>query len=195
MTLRQPFAYGNLAAILIFGLVGVAAAVASLLAAPGLNGTMGAALAVIMAAIAFYDARYLIIPNALTVAAFVLALVYAALGAPNGAAFQAGSVAILRATAAALTFFAIKFAYEKLRGHPGLGMGDVKLMGVAGAWLAWLTILYVVEIAVVATLVAYMLRQRSKSRPLRATGVVPFGLFLAPAIWLGWLLDVTYLAG
>jgi hypothetical protein len=30
---------------------------------------------------------------------------------------------------------------------------------------------------------------------LRATGRLPFGLFLAPAIWLGWLLDATLLAG
>jgi leader peptidase (prepilin peptidase)/N-methyltransferase len=27
-------------------------------------------------------------------------------------------------------------------------------------------------------------------RPLRATTRLPFGMFLAPAIWVSWLLDV-----
>jgi leader peptidase (prepilin peptidase)/N-methyltransferase len=28
-----------------------------------------------------------------------------------------------------------------------------------------------------------------KSRPLRTTAFLPFGLFLAPAIWIGWLFE------
>ena len=192
MKVRQPLARENFASNLIFGLAGIGAAAASFLVAPGLRGAMGALLAVVMTAIAAFDARYLIIPNPLTAAAFVLALVYAAIGAPPDGIVQAGAESIFRAAIAALAFFAIKFSYEKLRGHPGLGMGDIKLMGVAGAWLGWLTILYTVEIAVLATLLAYVLRQRSKARPLRTTGVAPFGLFLAPAIWLGWLLEVSF---
>jgi leader peptidase (prepilin peptidase)/N-methyltransferase len=26
-------------------------------------------------------------------------------------------------------------------------------------------------------------------RPLKATAFLPFGLFLAPAIWIGWLIE------
>jgi len=29
-------------------------------------------------------------------------------------------------------------------------------------------------------------------RPLRATAFLPFGLFLAPAIWIGWLGETWY---
>ena len=28
-----------------------------------------------------------------------------------------------------------------------------------------------------------------RDRPLRATAFLPFGLFLAPAIWIGWLIE------
>jgi leader peptidase (prepilin peptidase)/N-methyltransferase len=152
---------------------------------------MGAALAVIMAAIAAYDARYLIIPNILTIAAFVLVLGYAGIGVSYTDFVHASAERMFRGAVSASVFLAIKIGYEKLRGRRGLGMGDVKLMGIAGAWLDWLTIVCVVEIAVLAALATYILRQRSKSRPLVRAGVIPFGLFLAPAIWLGWLLEAT----
>ena len=51
-----------------------------------------------------------------------------------------------------------------------------------------------VELAVLAALASYMLRQIVKRRPLRATSALPFGLYLAPSIWLGWLLQWTLLA-
>src|SRR5436309_14591535 len=61
----------------------IAACVVSLIAAPGLPGSLGAALALMMIAIAMIDARWFIIPNELSAAAFVLALVYAALSEPE----------------------------------------------------------------------------------------------------------------
>jgi leader peptidase (prepilin peptidase)/N-methyltransferase len=186
---QQLIASDNFGTICFIGFVGVSAVTASLLIAPGPRGMVGAVLAVIITAIAVYDARYLIIPNLLTAAAFILALVYTGISVSYAGFVQASIETILRAAIAALVFLAIKIAYEKLRGHPGIGMGDVKLMGVAGAWLDWLTIVCIVEIAALAALAAYMARQHFKSRPVRTTGVMPFGLFLAPSIWLGWLLE------
>ncbi|MGZ6244141.1 MAG: prepilin peptidase, partial [Candidatus Binataceae bacterium] len=72
--------------------------------------------------------------------------------------------------------------------------GDVKLAGVAGAWLGWLTIPIAVEIAALAALAAYGIRHYAAGRPFEAALKFPFGLFFAPAIWLGWLLDATLLA-
>jgi len=68
-------------------------------------------------------------------------------------------------------------------------LGDVKLAGVAGAWLDWLTIPIAVEIAAVAALAAYVMRGRSVDPMTR----LPFGLFFAPGIWLGWLIDTMAL--
>jgi leader peptidase (prepilin peptidase)/N-methyltransferase len=75
----------------------------------------------------------------------------------------------------------------------GIGLGDVKLAAAAGVWLDWLPLAVAVEMAVLAALAGYMLRQIIKRRPLRATGALPFGLYLAPSIWLGWLLQSTLL--
>jgi leader peptidase (prepilin peptidase)/N-methyltransferase len=44
-----------------------------------------------------------------------------------------------------------------------------------------------------AALAVYVVRQRALGHALRATGRLPFGLFFAPAIWIGWLLNATLL--
>jgi leader peptidase (prepilin peptidase)/N-methyltransferase len=48
-----------------------------------------------------------------------------------------------------------------------------------------------VEIAALSALAVYGLRQLVLRRPIHATAKVPFGVFFAPAIWLGWLIEVT----
>ena len=102
---------------------------------------------------------------------------------------------MLRGAVLALLFFGLRALYRRLRGREGIGLGDVKLAGVAGAWLDWLDD-----------------PDRDRDRgargarglrraPLRARArrsmpalKFPFGLFLAPSIWIGWLLEVTLLA-
>ena len=59
------------------GLIGLLAVAASIWAASGIAGFLGAGLALLMLAIAVIDYRYLIIPNELTAAALVLALINA----------------------------------------------------------------------------------------------------------------------
>src|SRR5215217_8940544 len=63
---------------LALGLIVVAAVAASLAAAPDPRGVLGAALALLMLAIAVIDARRFIIPNELVVAALALGLLHAA---------------------------------------------------------------------------------------------------------------------
>jgi leader peptidase (prepilin peptidase)/N-methyltransferase len=46
-----------------------------------------------------------------------------------------------------------------------------------------------IEIAALAALAAYVVRQRKRARVLRAAGRIPFGAFFAPAIWLGWVTE------
>jgi len=50
-------------------------------------------------------------------------------------------------------------------------------------------VLAVIELATLAALGAYLANGWLHRRPLRATAFLPFGLFLAPAIWLGWLAE------
>jgi len=169
--------------------LGVLSAGASLALSPDLRGAFGAALALLMLAIAVSDLHRFIVPNALTAAAFALALIFAvAFGdAPPAAAVL---TALVRAAATALPLLALMLGYEWWRGRPGLGMGDVKLAAVAGAWLDWFTIVGVIEVAALAALAAYGVWRYLLRRPIAATTPLPFGLFLAPAIWGGWVAEV-----
>jgi leader peptidase (prepilin peptidase)/N-methyltransferase len=173
--------------------VAVAAVAASLWAAPGFRGALGAALALVMLAIAVIDSRHFIIPDALSATALGLALLNA--GLEDSQTPLAGiEAAVLRGALLAAGFLALRALYFGIRGRQGIGLGDVKLAAVAGAWLEWTTIPVAIEIAALAALAGVAIRQFARGRPLRATRRLPFGLFLAPAIWLGWLLGATLLA-
>jgi len=177
----------------IVGIVALTATAASLWAAPGFRGALGAALALVMLAISVIDARQFIVPDTLTATALALALVNA--GIQDSQTALAGlEAAVWRGVVLAAGFLAMRAAYFGIRGRQGLGLGDVKLAAVAGAWLEWTTIPIAIEIAALAALAAVAIRQLARGRPLRAIDRLPFGLFLAPAIWLGWLLDATLLA-
>jgi leader peptidase (prepilin peptidase)/N-methyltransferase len=160
----------------------------SLLASPGPDGLFGAFLGLLMIAIAVTDNSRYIIPNELTAAAFALALLRASTVGPD--ADWSGMIwAILRAAAITVPFLALMIAYRRWRGRDGLGLGDVKLAAVAGAWLDWVTIFAVIELAALSALSAYFVNAYVRKRPLKATAFLPFGLFLAPAIWIGWLAE------
>lgn len=174
-------------------LLALAAFAASIIAAPGPTGWLGGTLALIAIAIAVIDARFFIIPNELSAAAFVLALVNAAVLAPDGMASAIG-LALMRAAVLGLLFYGLRALYRRVRGREGLGLGDVKLAGVAGAWLDWMSAPIAIEIAALATIAVFAVRYYTGGRTLDVAAKFPFGLFLGPSIWLGWLIEVTLLA-
>lgn len=166
----------------------LAAVGASLVASPGAEGLFGAFLGLLMSAIAVIDSRRYIIPNELTAAAFALALVRAGTVGPDADWFGVAWSAA-RAAAIALPFLALMIGYRRWRGRDGLGLGDIKLAAVAGAWLGWATIFAVIELAALSALGGYFANAYFRKRPLKTTAFLPFGLFLAPAIWIGWLIE------
>jgi leader peptidase (prepilin peptidase)/N-methyltransferase len=174
------------------GLVAAAAVAASIAVAPDARGILGAGLALVMLAIAVVDARQFIVPNELNAAGFAIALVHAALVRDTGIV-EAIVWAFARGATLALMFFALREVYRRLRKREGLGLGDVKLAGVAGAWLDWNAMPLAVEIAALSALAVYALRHFVFGRPVQATSRIPFGLFFAPAIWLAWLIEVLLL--
>lgn len=176
---------------IVFAAAACAMALASLAAAPGLSGLFGAALALLMIAIARIDARAFTIPDPLSGAAFLLGLAEAARQSSEGP-LAGAALAASGAFVAFLAFFALREIYWRLRGREGLGLGDVKLAGAAGAWLDPVFIAAAVEIAAVGALAAYTVARLSAGRPLRASARLPFGLFFAPAIWLCWLLQAWF---
>jgi leader peptidase (prepilin peptidase) / N-methyltransferase len=176
--------------VLLIVLIGTFAVGLSLAASPDWRGLFGAALALLMLAIALSDFRHFIVPDALSGTAFVFGLIFAALfdDAPLA---EAVLMCLLRAAAAALPLLALMLLYEWWRGRPGLGLGDVKLAAVAGAWLDWFTIVAVIEVAALAALAAFAVWRYVLRRPIAATTPLPFGLFLAPSIWAGWIAEAA----
>jgi leader peptidase (prepilin peptidase) / N-methyltransferase len=166
--------------------------VASIVLVPDSRGAWGAGLAALMVAIAAIDARRFIIPDELTAAALALGLAYAAVEDADMWA-EALAWAVLRGAVPALAFLGVRAAYRRWRGREGIGLGDVKLAGVAGVWLDWPTIPIAIEIAALAALGAYVILHLYLRRNVRRTTRLPFGLFLAPAIWIAWILQATLL--
>ncbi|HKA76698.1 MAG TPA: A24 family peptidase [Pseudolabrys sp.] len=163
---------------------------ASLILLPNAQGAIGGGLAVLMIAIAVVDARRFIIPDELTAAALVLGFLHAAIQASD-LVMEALASAALRGAVLAFAFLSLRVLFRRIRGREGIGLGDVKLAGVAGVWLDWSMAPVAIEIAALAALAAYAMRLLSKRRSVRSTSRMPFGLFFAPAIWIGWLLQST----
>jgi leader peptidase (prepilin peptidase)/N-methyltransferase len=101
---------------------------------------------------------------------------------------------MIRAAVLGLAFLALRALYGRLRGREGIGLGDVKLAAVAGAWLDWPLMPVAVEIAALAALAVYTLGRWAGQRPFDAAEALPFGLFFAPAIWLSWLIETGIFA-
>ena len=169
--------------ILVAWAAGIAA---SLILVPTALGVAGGGLAVLMIAIAVVDARRFIIPNELTAAALALGFLHAAI---QGPLVEALASAALRGAVLAVAFLGLRVLYRRIRGHDGIGLGDVKLAGVAGVWLDWWVLPVAIEIAALAALAVYAMRFLHGRASARLMTKLPFGLFFAPAIWLGWLLE------
>jgi len=172
--------------------VAIIGTVVSFAIAPDLQGLLGALLGCVMLVIALTDARYGIIPDEWNAAGLMLAIIHAALQNPD-MMVEAMAAAVLRGGVLALLFLGLRLGYRALRGRDGIGLGDVKLAVVAGAWLDWLTMPIAIELAAVAGLATYLARRYWLEQPVHMMSRLPFGLFFAPAIWLGWLFEAAML--
>lgn len=93
---------------------------------------------------------------------------------------------VIGAAAGFVAFAALAGIYRRLRGRDGLGLGDAKLLGASGAWLAWSALPTVVLYAAFIGLALVLLR-RVRGQTLQANDRLAFGPALAAATWLVWL--------
>ena len=140
-------------AALALGIALLLGVFASLVTAPGAEGLYGAFLAALMLAIAANDARHYLIPNELTGAAFALALLRAAAFVPD-IGLEALLWPLVRAVVVAVPLLLLMALYRRWRGRDGLGLGDIKLAAVCGAWLDLATVLAVIELAALLAIAA-----------------------------------------
>ena len=170
----------------------VCAALVSLSVSPNPYGALGALFGCLTLMIAYIDSRTFIIPDWLTGSGLLLGFA-GAIVLRGQYPIEALQDACLRGFVVASIFFILRWFYRMLRGRQGIGLGDVKLAAVAGVWLDWPMIPVAIELACAGAICAHMLRQVMLRRRIRATGMVPFGLFFAPAIWVGWVLQAALL--
>jgi leader peptidase (prepilin peptidase)/N-methyltransferase len=169
----------------------LAAVAISLIAVPGPEGFFGALLGGLMLAIAIVDSDSYLIPNQLSFGALALGMLRAGSFGPDADGW-AVLWAAARAFSIVVPLLALMAGYRRWRGRDGLGLGDVKLAAVAGAWLSYVTIFAVIEFAALTALGCYLVTSWLRRRQLRAAAYLPFGLFLAPAIWIGWLAESLF---
>ena len=112
------------------------------------------ALALGLIAASFIDLEHMYIPDSISYGAAVLGILTVPLRPPLSwlDALGAGAAAFL------LVWLVFGFLYRVLRGRTGMGLGDAKLLMVAGAWFGWSGIVFVLLAgAVQGTIVAAIL--------------------------------------
>ncbi len=144
---------------------------------------LAAGLGWALLALAAADARAMVLPDLITLPLALAGFAATAWLAPERLASHA-----VAAGGAFALFLAIRLGYRRLRGREGLGQGDAKLMAAAGAWLGPEPLAIVVLAAALAALAVTGLRQWREGR-VDLVAPVPFGAYLAPAIWLVWIAD------
>jgi leader peptidase (prepilin peptidase)/N-methyltransferase len=82
--------------------------------------------------------------------------------------------------------YLLKVAYRALRGREGIGLGDVKFLAAAGAWLGWHGLPSALLIGAIGGLVGALVLAASGS-PISPALRIPFGAFLAGGTWVVWL--------
>ncbi|MDX6304682.1 MAG: leader peptidase (prepilin peptidase) / N-methyltransferase [Blastocatellia bacterium] len=155
------------------------------------------AFAAAILALIFIDAEHMILPNAITYPGILFALITRAvvpyLAGPGHfddlqqlmtflpPTYPPWVVSIIGAAFGALvgggSLWLMGFLWEKLRGVEAMGLGDVKMMFMVGAYLGWrLTILTILMGALSGSLIGVSLMLRRGSRDLQM--MLPFGIFL-----------------
>jgi leader peptidase (prepilin peptidase)/N-methyltransferase len=173
---------------------GLIAVALSLLLLPLPASGFAAALAALAVAIAVIDIDHLLIPDIANVAVFVLGLILAAVEDRGGGLLPTLADALLRSAATGGLLYGLRFIYGRRTGVEGLGLGDVKLAAAAGPWLLWPTLPFAIAVAAVAALAATGARALLARERLQWRQELPFGAFLAPAIWMSFMIERLWLA-
>lgn len=173
--------------------VAFATAVVSFATLPLTPAVFSALLAGLAIWIAWVDLERLVIPDLASIAVAALGAAFILIETPAGALVEEFSDALMRAIAAGGVLFLVRFVFHRFAGKEGLGLGDVKLMAAGAIILTWASLPYALVLAAVAAILVVVLRGIRQGAWLDRKTEIPFGAFLAPAIWAAFLLEQLYL--
>jgi leader peptidase (prepilin peptidase) / N-methyltransferase len=117
------------------------------------------------------DLEHHLLPNAITLSGIVAGFVFSCFAEPG----WLGSLIGIAAGGGVL--YAIAEAYYRIRHEEGLGMGDVKMLAMIGAFLGWKLTLVTLMMASIAGSVVGLLLIASRRGGMKYA--LPFGTFLA----------------
>jgi leader peptidase (prepilin peptidase)/N-methyltransferase len=143
-------------------------------------------LGLTMTAIAVVDARTFIIPDILSLPAIPVGLAAAVFLNDRDVSLWISAEHLAAAAVGVATMLLVRQLYLVHRKRIGLGLGDVKLVAVAGSWTGLSGLGPVVLLAGVLAICGVVCTSVYQRRALHATMAVPFGAFLAPSIWAVW---------
>ncbi len=148
-------------------------------------------------ALVFIDAEHMILPNVITYPGIVFAVV-ARIAIPfltrtphfddlpslingpfEGMPIWVASLggAVIGALAGGGSLWLMGWIWEKLRGVEAMGLGDVKMMFMVGAYLGWrLTILTIFVGVLTGSIAGVLMMARQRERNMQM--LLPFGIFL-----------------
>lgn len=162
-----------------------AIALTAALAFDGSRAWSAAAFGWVLLALARIDLATGLLPDRLTAPLALAGLAVAWFASPQDpTAALAGAIFGMAAGFASLA--AVAWLYRRLRGRDGMGLGDAKLLGAAGAWIGAAALPLTVCVAATGALVAVLAARRFGWR-LERDGAVPFGPFLCLAVWIVFL--------
>ena len=162
-------------------LAALAVAVASLAIDRGVEAWLGALLGWWLLTLGWIDLRTWRLPDVLTLPLIAVGVIAGWLFAPDELIDRA-----IGAIAGYLCLWLVAYCYRRVRGREGLGLGDAKLLAAGGAWVGASGLPTVVAGGAVAALVVAAGLMLTGARVGR-TSALPFGPFLASAIWAVWL--------
>jgi leader peptidase (prepilin peptidase) / N-methyltransferase len=128
-------------------------------------------LAWAMIALFVIDYQHQILPNVITIPGIVVGILANILAGPGWIASVVGAVV------GAGSLYAIAEIYYRVRHEEGLGMGDVKMLGMIGAFLGWKLVLLTLVISSFLGSIVGVFVLVSRKESLKYA--MPFGTFLA----------------
>jgi leader peptidase (prepilin peptidase) / N-methyltransferase len=150
-----------------------------------IDAIFGALLAAVALWVAVVDLDRFEIPDTANLAIFGLGVAWSLQSA--GIDRDVIAEIAVRSLLAAGLLFAVREVYRVLRHREGLGLGDVKLAGAGASWLSWSHIVLALLVAAVAAILLVLVRGKLTGERIQAGAPIPFGAFLAPAIWVAWV--------